>query len=767
MTDKSSSTFRYQIGGSLVPESPTYIVRQADRDLFNALLAKEYCYILNARQMGKSSLRVRTMGMLEKRGIACTEIELSGIGSQQITSRQWYGGIIQEIIDGFELRINRRSWWREREDLSPVQRLRELIETVLLKQVTGDIVIFIDEIDSILSLDFATDDFLGLIHNFYNKRASKPEYRRLTFALLGVATPRELMQDRRATPFNIGRAIEMKGFKLAESMPLALGFGDRFSNTHEIMERILFWTGGQPFLTQKLCRLVKQHTRISDLAALDELVKTNIVQNWESQDDPEHLRTIRDRLCRYANRHSVGNVKDNSSQELLKIYRKVRRWGRIRAKDSQEHLELQLSGAVATEENRLVVKNQIYQAVFDLNWVDRQLEDLNENQFNSLPFGKILLISLAIASSVLGMRSLGWLESRELQLFNLMMRIRPVEPPDPRILLVTITQDDIHFQPAAERDGASISDYSLAQLLTKLERSSAEMVGLDIYRESPLAAEHQSSIDRVRQSDRFVAICNYGDRILASPQIISQDGFNDLFLDSDGIVRRQMLAVDDAQPCKSKYSFSWTLAADYLSRQGFEEKEKYLQLGNRQFVPLEDNTGGYQQLDNRGNQILLNCRNSPQIAEKVTLGEFLNDDFNLERVRERLVIIGTTAPNFNDNWRTACFDSETGVEVNAQMTSQILSHILDNRPLLWSLSEPLEILTIIACSFLPGLFYHYSLSYSQFAKVIAITTFVILVSGEVLLIVQGLWLPVLPLLIALITTGSSLWIYQNRLDQNS
>ena len=767
MTDKLSSTFSYQIGGSLGPESPTYIVRQADRDLLNTLLAKEYCYILNARQMGKSSLRVRTMGMLENRGIACTEIELSGIGSQQITSHQWYGGIIQEIIDGFELTINRRNWWREREDLSPVQRLKELIETVLLQQIAGDIVIFIDEIDSILSLDFATDDFLSLIHNFYNKRANKPEYRRLTFALLGVATPRELMQDRRATPFNIGRAIEIRGFELAESMPLARGFEDRFSNAREIMKRILFWTGGQPFLTQKLCRLVKHHTQITDLAALDELVKTNIVQNWESQDDPEHLRTIRDRLCRYANRQSVVNVKDSSSQELLKIYRQIRRWGKIRQKDSQEHLELQLSGAVATDGNHLIVKNQIYKAVFNLNWVDRQLEDLNKNQFNSLSFSKILAIGLAIASSVLGMRTLGWLESRELQIFDLMMRIRPVEPPDSRILLVTVTTDDIRSQPVAERDGASISDRSLSRLLTKLERSSAEMIGLDIYRETPLAAKHQSNMDRVRQSDRFIAICNYGEPgVLASPKIIAQDGFNNLLLDSDGVVRRQILAVDDVQPCKNKYSFSWLLAADYLSGKGFKKRvtKDYLQLGKKPFLPLEANTGSYQQLDSRGNQILLNCRNSSQIAEKVTLTKFLNDDFNLDRVRDRLVIIGTTAPNFNDNWRTACFNKETGVELNAQMASQILSHVLDNRPLLWSLPELLEMVIIIACSFLPGLFYYYSQSYLQFAKGIATTAFIILVSGEALLVVIGLWLPVLPLLIALVTTGGSVWIYQSHLD---
>jgi hypothetical protein len=113
-------------------------------------------------------------------------------------------------------------WWQEREGLSPIQRLGEFIEEGLLAEISQNIVIFIDEIDSVLKLDFK-DDFFALIRSCYNQRAENSEYRRLTFALLGVATPSDLIQDKSRTPFNVGRAIALQGFQLHEVQPLAQG----------------------------------------------------------------------------------------------------------------------------------------------------------------------------------------------------------------------------------------------------------------------------------------------------------------------------------------------------------------------------------------------------------------------------------------------------------------------------------------------------------------------------------------------------------------
>ncbi|MGL6342869.1 MAG: CHASE2 domain-containing protein [Waterburya sp.] len=759
-----NSSFHYQIGGSLPADAPTYIVRQADRDLFDALLTREYCYVLNARQMGKSSLRVKTMSRLKAQGIACSEVELSGIGSQQITSQQWYGGIIQEIIDGFELKVNRKSWLKERDDLSPMRRLGEFIETVLLRQIEQNIVIFIDEIDSILSLEFPTDDFLTLIHSFYNKRANKPEYRRLTFVLMGVATPTELFQDIRSTPFNIGRAIELKGFQLSECASLVRGFGDRFEKPQQILAQILSWTGGQPFLTQKLCRLIAQNPQVIDPQSLDDLVQSQIINNWEAQDNPEHLKTIRDRLCRFANR-SFSTSKNNSSQKLLKIYRRILRRGRISFRNYPEHLELKLSGAVAQDKDSLIIKNDIYQAVFNQSWVEGKLDELSGNEYRQISLKKTVLISLAIASLMVGVRSLGWLQPWELKSFDLMMRLRPKEKLDERLLIVNVTEDDVQSQPAIERGGSSISDRSLAKLLTKLEQSSARAIGLDIYREVPLATEYQAQIAKVRQSDRFFAICQYGTSgVAASPQVISGDGFNNLLLDdSDQVIRRQILAVSSAFPCRSKYSFSWHLATYYLAGIGIEPQniDNNLQLGNTTFKSLNTDVGSYQNLNNEGNQILLNCRNSDRIARSFTLQEILESSFDLNLVKNRIVIIGTTDPSFNDHrWRTTCSNQETGVGIQAQMVSQILSSVLDRRPLIWSPSQFWETIWIIGCSLAGGIIVYYRKLKIETVWYISFGIVLIYSSCELALVALGSWLPICSSILVLIIASSTVAIYE-------
>nr|MDJ0680199.1 AAA-like domain-containing protein [Xenococcaceae cyanobacterium MO_167.B52] len=225
--------------------------------------------------------------------------------------------------------------------------------------------IFIDEVDSILGLNFPVDDFFALIRSCYNQRTINPEsrYQDLTFAFFGVASPSELMSDSKETPFNIGQAIKLASFKKHEAQPLLYGLAQKVSNPQTILQEVLNWTGGQPFLTQKLCRLIRNADVPipvnGETEWIENLVQEKIINNWEAQDQPEHLRTIRDRI-----------LKSNNWKQLLTIYQQILEQREIIAVDSPEERELRLSGLVIKEDGNIKIHNRIYESLFDRRWVE-------------------------------------------------------------------------------------------------------------------------------------------------------------------------------------------------------------------------------------------------------------------------------------------------------------------------------------------------------------------------------------------------------------
>ncbi|MBG0748487.1 MAG: AAA-like domain-containing protein, partial [Planktothrix agardhii KL2] len=361
--------FEYQTGGSLEYEHPSYIKRQADKDLYNALKAGEFCYVLNARQMGKSSLQVQILNRLEAEKVKCVPIDLTDIGTN-LTQDKWYFSLIEQIVRVLELYdLDHEQWWNHRKSISNNLRLSQFIEDVVLVHIPDKIVIFLDEIDTTLKLERdLTDNFFALIRVFYNKRSLNPQYKRLTFCLLGVAAASDLMPDPLTTPFNIGREIHLKGFKDEhEAERLAVGFDKISKQPKQILAEILNWTGGQPFLTQFFCQLFVKQWQNGECTV--EEVANYILENWENLDDQSHFKTIQHRL--------LEEYHDRKN-ELLDLYQQILLAPdyKISAQDSPDEIKLRLTGLVVKENGHLRVYNPLYANIFNLKWLESQLPQL-------------------------------------------------------------------------------------------------------------------------------------------------------------------------------------------------------------------------------------------------------------------------------------------------------------------------------------------------------------------------------------------------------
>jgi CHASE2 domain-containing sensor protein len=786
MSAAPNSAFPYRVGGgSLHVEDPTYVVRFADQDFYDGLKAGQFCYVLNSRQMGKSSLRVRTMHKLQNEGIACADIDLAGIVSKQTTEEQWYRDIIKELVSGFQLKVDRRTWWRKHDDLTPVHRFNVFIEEVLLEQVRQNIVIFVDEIDSILRLDFSIDDFFDLIRACDKKRPDKPEYRRLTWALLGVATPSDLIQDKNLTTFNIGRAIELKGFQLHECVSLEKGFEGKASNPSIVLQEVLNWTGGQPFLTQKLCWLVAtSETSIpigGEAQWVEQLVQLQIIENWEAQDEPPHLKTIRDRILKIGQRQVL----------LLKLYQQIWQQGEIPANDTPEQMELRLSGLVVKQNGKLRVSNRICERIFDLSWVNQALGDeLLVTNLSPTPLpgteqggrGRIerdrrisqlksrrysaLLASVAVTVLVMGVRSLGLLQPLELKTFDQLMQLRPAEKRDERLLIVKVTQEDIDRL----GDKFPLTDSMILRLLKKLDEYNPQVVGIDIYRDRVEGKGRAELIQYLQQSKHIVSVCKYPDdksSAISPPPGISENqvGFVDVADDPDYIIRRHLLSAEPLEPsrCPADYALSVQLAYRYL-----EAKRKSFtfiptldtwQFGSVRFELLKAHKGFYQQEETTaGHQTLLNYRVSQSlqdIAQQVTLTQVMTNQVEPNLIRDRIIIIGVTYPTlYPDEHKTPYNQEIPGLWLHAQMVSQLISAVEDGRPLLEFLPLWGDAIWVLVWSLAGGVL-TWRLR-SHFFRVLSVCAVGVALSGIsfLLLLENGLLVPLVPSTLAVMTTGA-------------
>lgn len=348
-------------GGTVPAESHSYVERAADRALFESLMAGKFCYVLNSRQMGKSSLCVRTMQRLEEEGVRAAFVDLTRIGGRNVTAEQWYAGIASEIGRSLGLRSEVLKHWNDNGHLSAVQRLFGALRDVVLEQPGGDVVVFFDEIDATRSLSFSADEFFAAIRECYNRRVQDVVYGRLSFCLLGVAIPSDLIHSSASTPFNIGERIYLRDFTLDEALDLAEGLG----GSKVLVERVFYWTNGHPFLTQSLCAAVAAHG-LKSSEEVDALVRRDLF-------DPK-ARETNINLADVANRAlHAGDLESQPEKfraDLLSAYERAWR-GKALADDESNRVTalLKLSGMMRSEGNRLFVRNRIYRHVFNRAWV--------------------------------------------------------------------------------------------------------------------------------------------------------------------------------------------------------------------------------------------------------------------------------------------------------------------------------------------------------------------------------------------------------------
>jgi CHASE2 domain-containing sensor protein len=381
-----------------------------------------------------------------------------------------------------------------------------------------------------------------------------------------------------------------------------------------------------------------------------------------------------------------------------------------------------------------------------------------------------LLVSSAIATGfVLGVRFLGLLQPMELWAFDQMIRLRPTEPPDPKLLIVTITEEDIQAQGNEPRKG-SLSDRTLKLLLTKLEQYQAAGIGLDLYRDFPVEANQPELAKLMKQSDRLITICKRPDPtddptgILPPPEV-PQDrlGFSDFVEDRDGVLRRQLLlmSANPLSPCTPAQSFATAIAFQYLQQKNITAEftpQGNLRLGKRVYPKLSDRASGYQALDAKGSQLLLNYRSTPrQIAQQVTVGQILKGQINQRAVSNRIVLIGVASNSSGDYWATpygsGFGDRVPGVFLQGQMVSQMVNAALNQRPLLGVWPLGVEVLWIVGWAVWGGGLMIYLRR--PIVRIIANGLgFVLLLGTCFTLLIVGVWVPWVPVLIACVVAES-------------
>ncbi len=388
--------------------------------------------------------------------------------------------------------------------------------------------------------------------------------------------------------------------------------------------------------------------------------------------------------------------------------------------------------------------------------------------FELTEINKIGFFSLIITILIALIRQGGALQFWELKFYDQMMRSRPLEKQDHRLLLVTITEAEIKtFR------NETVPDQILTQFLQKIAQYQPRTIGLNLYRDLPVEPGYQSLINQFKTQDNLFLICKKTDQndpgVAAPPDAPpARVGFNDVMRDADHILRRQLLFVSNSQGCQTQYSLAIQLGFHYLKQQGIQPQnlaQDQIKLGDLILKPIEPNIGFYPKLDGKGYQIMLNYRLSEPIASNVTFTQILNGEVDPNLIKDKLVLVGTHATSVKDEGHRTPYspDQEVrGLMIQAQMVSHLLSAVLDSRPLLKVWSKWTDVLWIGLWTLFGGVLVAF-ISHRTTMMITLGTATAVLYGVCWGLFLAGMWVPFVPALLGLV--GSGVWVWRLQLNK--
>ncbi|MEZ4632583.1 MAG: AAA-like domain-containing protein, partial [Deinococcales bacterium] len=339
----------FTIGGTVDSREKLYIERKADDELLALCERGALGYVLTSRQMGKSSLMVYAAHRLRALGHHVAILDLSRIGVH-LSAEEWYVGILDEIASALKSQQDLLGWWEKHQHLGYTQRFSRYLEQVLLPEVEGRVIIFIDEIDSTLSLAFS-DDFFAALRALYNARAFNSDLKRLSFVLFGTATPNDLISDAERTPFNIGERIELGDFSFEQMMDFKEGLPA--ATADGLLKRVFYWTDGHPYLSQKLLLEVQQVALENALTPVDLLVDERVHEVFfdERASGDSNIDFVKDMLTKRL-------PQEVTVERLLESYREVLLSNKVIDNPTFIlHNHLKLAGIVKRQGECLRVRN--------------------------------------------------------------------------------------------------------------------------------------------------------------------------------------------------------------------------------------------------------------------------------------------------------------------------------------------------------------------------------------------------------------------------